>query len=79
MPKAVLDSLAVKLDQGKCRVDVFLDTWDTQLLPRLKSVPAKSIGGKDPSIAGYCRAGKVRAGVYIPLFDEMLEKMKKAT
>lgn len=59
------------------RWDTFDPVWDNKILPKFKSVSAKSAGGVDPSVAGAGHAGKVRAGVYVPLFDKVLKKFKE--
>jgi hypothetical protein len=60
-----------------CRADVYRDDWD-RLLAHFKNVPTKSVGGIDPCVAGAFRAGMFRAGVYVPLFDELKERMKQS-
>jgi hypothetical protein len=61
---------------GKFRWGVYRDDWD-RLLTKFKNVSAKSVGGIDPFVTGSWRTGHVRTSVYVPLFDELKENLKK--
>ena len=51
-------------------------TFDVAL-EQLKNVPLKSAGGTDPFVTGSWRTGHIRTAVYLPLFDEAKESLKK--
>ena len=61
---------------GYFRLGVFRRDWD-ELLSVLKSVAARAAGGKTPCIQGVAKQGMTRHKVKIPLFDELLEQLKK--
>ena len=58
------------------RFDVYVLTFDVAL-EQLKNVPLKSAGGTDPFVTGSWRTGHIRTAVYLPLFDEAKESLKK--
>ena len=55
------------------RIGVQIPTFDKNMDAQ-KNQPARSGGGKDPAVAGKFRAGMWRAGVTIPVFDEIMER-----
>jgi hypothetical protein len=61
---------------GYFRIGVFVDEFDVAL-EQLKNVPLKSAGGTDPFVTGSWRTGHIRTAVYLPLFDEAKESLKK--
>lgn len=77
MPRMILDSGSVVLDEGpRVRLDVFTDTFD-KTLDQLKKAPAQSRGGITPCIQGAACQGQTRHNVVIPLFDEVIQQMKQ--
>jgi len=61
---------------GVFRWGVTVDKFDVAL-EQLKNVPSKSAGGTDPFVTGSWRTGHIRTAVYLPLFDEAKEVLKK--
>jgi len=73
MDKAIIGYCRI----GYFRIGVFRPDWD-RILERFQNIPARTAGGKTPCIQGVARQGMTRHNVYIPLFDEVLENLKKA-
>jgi len=63
---------------GSSRIGVIKDLFDS-VKKQFENLPAKTAGGIDPFITGNWRTGHVRTRVYLPLFDELLEKLGKVT
>ena len=73
MDKAFIGSCRI----GYGRIGVQRPDWD-RLLAKFKNVSAKSLGGKTPCIQGSAKQGMTRHHVKVPLFDELMEKVKKS-